>query len=109
MAYIGDNYRRGNGAARYSPTFSRGGLGANFSCEVFDNDPGVTMTITIEHKNSEDVAFLPLGTIASMGLGVNSTNLTGIKEEVRLAFVVNGAVPNDTVYANVLAPQWRPY
>jgi len=109
MAFIGDNYRRGNGNPRYSPTFPRGGLGALFACDVLDNDPGVTMTVGIEHKNHDDVAFLPLGSISTMVPGVNSVNLTGIKEEVRLAFTVNGANPEDTVYANVLAPAWRPY
>ena len=109
MAFIGDNYRRGNGAPRYSPTFSRGGLGAQFAAEVFDNDPGVTMSIAIQHKNHDDVLFVTLGTIATMATGVNSVNLTGIKEDVRFAFTVNGANPEDTVYANVLGPQWRPY
>jgi len=109
MAFIGDNYRRGNGNPRFSPTFSRGGLGALFACEVFDNDPGVTMSIAIQHKNHEDVLFTTLGTIAAMAVGVNPLSLTGIKEEVRLAFTVNGANPEDTVYANVLAPAWRPY
>lgn len=109
MAFIGDNYRRGNGAPRYSPTFLRGGLGAQFAAEVFDNDPGVTMSIAIQHKNHEDVLFTTLGTIAAMPAGVNSVNLTGIKEEVRLAFTINGANAEDSVYANVLAPAWRPY
>ena len=109
MAFIGDNYRRGNGSARFSPTFGRGGLGAQFACEVFDNDPGVTMSIAIQHKNHDDVNFTTLGSILAMAVGVNSVNLTGIKEEVRLAFTINGANPEDTVYANVLAPAWRPY
>lgn len=109
MAFIGDNYRRGNGNPRLGPTFPRGGLGAQFACEVFDNDPGVTMSIAIQHKNHDDVVFTTLGTIATMAVGVNSVNLTGIKEEVRFAFTVNGANPDDTVYANVLAPAWRPY
>ena len=109
MAFIGDNYRRGNGNPRYSPTFPRGGLGAQFACEVFDNDPGVTMTIAIQHKNIEDLTYTTLGSISTMAVGVNSVYLTGIKEEVRLAFTVNGANPEDTVYANILAPAWRPY
>ncbi len=109
MAFIGDNRRRGNGNPRYSPTFPRGGLGAQFAAEVFDNDPGVTMSIAIQRKNHDEVLFTTLGTIATTATGVSSVNLTGIKEEVRFAFTVNGANPEDTVYANVLSPQWRPY
>lgn len=111
MAFIGDNYRRGNGNPRYSPTFPRGGLGAQFACEVFDNDPGVTMTIAIQHKNIEDDVYdarLHQHNGGRCQLG-KPKFLTGIKEEVRLAFTVNGANPEDTVYANILAPAWRPY
>lgn len=61
--------------------------------EVFDNDPGVTLSMRIEHENVEDTAFVLLGTLGPMALGI----------------IVNGATPSDSVYANVLPPNWRPY
>lgn len=51
---IGQWYRRGSGLVQYSPSFPRGGQGLVQNVEVFDNDPGVTMTVFIEHKNTED-------------------------------------------------------
>ncbi len=77
--------------------------------EVLDNDPGVTMTVRIEHKNTEDTAFALLGILAAMPTGINTANLTGVKEEVRFGYVINGVNPEDSVYANVLPPNSRPY
>jgi len=106
---VGQYYRRNGGGIQYSPTFARGGLGIIVAAEVFDNDAGTTMSIRVEHKNSEDVTFTLLGTLAAMAVGVNQTSLTGVKEEVRYGFVINGANPEDSVYCNVLPPNWRPY
>jgi hypothetical protein len=105
---IGQWYRRGSGLVQFSPSFPRGGQGLIQNVEVFDNDPGVTMTLFIEHKNTEDTAFLPFGSIPAMGLGINPVSLSGAKEELRYGFLVNGAAPSDSVYANVLPPVWRP-
>lgn len=106
---VGQWYRRGSGGVQYGPTFPRGGLGIVPTAEVFDNDPGVTMSIRIEHKNKSDVSFALLGTLATMAVGVNTTSLTGVKEEVRYGIVINGTNPEDSVYANILPPNWRPY
>jgi len=80
---IGGHYRRNSGGAQYSPTFGRGGDAVLFSVEILDCDASTT--------------------------GVHTLEVPGIKEEVRLRFSVNGTDPSDTVYAVVLAPQWRPY
>jgi hypothetical protein len=72
---------------------------------------GVTFTITVEHKNSEDTAWTLLGSFAAItAIGVSPPlNVSGIKEELRFTYVVGGAAPTDAVYFNVPAPSWRPY
>jgi hypothetical protein len=107
--FVGTHYRRFAGAAQYSPTFGRGGNAALFSVEIFAVDAATSLTVTVEHKNMDDTTWTTLTTLATMTAGVNVSDVGGIKEQLRYAFVVNGATANLSVYANVLAPAWRPY
>ena len=109
MPIIGEYFRRFAGNPQYSPTFPRGGGAAVFAVEVFVVDAGVTLTVAIEHKNIEDIAFTNLATMSALTAGVNTQAATGIKEQLRLAYTVNGSAASDSVYANTLAPSWRPY
>jgi hypothetical protein len=94
----------------YSPTFGRGGMGAVFGCEVFQvGGTAPTLDIAIEHKNTEDVNFATLGSFTQfVAAGVDTKNLTGIKEQVRFKYTVGGS-DGDAVHFNMLAPAWRPY
>ena len=47
-------------------------------------------------------------TLATLTSGVNTVPATAIKEQIRFVFTVNGANAFQSVYANVLAPMWRP-
>jgi hypothetical protein len=105
---IGDYYRRFGGSAQYSGVFSRGGSGALFSIEILACDASTSFTVVIEHKNIEDTSWTTLATLAAMTSGVNTQTATGIKEQLRFAFAVNGSNAYDSVYANILAPAWRP-
>lgn len=106
---VGQYYRRFSGGSQYSPTFARGGMAAVFAVEIFAADASTTLTVTVEHKNVEDTSWTTLATLATMSSGVNTQTATAIKEQLRFAFVVNGTNAYDSVYANVLAPAWRPY
>jgi hypothetical protein len=106
---IGQYYRRNGGGAQFSPSFRRGGLAALFAVEIFVVDPSTTLTFAVEHKNISDTAWTTLVTMATLGAGVNTTTVGSIKEELRFSFVVNGTNAFDSVYANVLAPSWRPW
>ena len=106
---VGEYYRRFAGAAQYSPTFGRGGNAALFAVEIFAVDASTSHTVTVEHKNVEDTSWTTLTTLATLTTGVNVADVAAIKEQLRYAFVVNGASANLCVYANVLAPAWRPY
>jgi hypothetical protein len=106
---IGDYFRRFAGGTQYSPSFPRGGLSAVFGVEIFFVDASASLTVGIEHKNIEDTSYSLLGSLASLTSSVNMLPLSGIKELVRFAYTVNGSNAYDTVYANILAPMWRPY
>ena len=41
--------------------------------------------------------------------GVWKLDVSGLKEQIRLVITVGGTAVTNTVYANVLAPMWRPY
>lgn len=109
MPIIGEYFRRFSGITQYSPTFSRGGNAAVFNVEVFDVDSGVTITVTVQHKNVEDTSWAALVSLVNLTTGVTTGTASGIKELLRFAYVVNGSNPEDSVYANTLAPAWRPY
>lgn len=106
---VGGYYRRFGGNPQYSPTFGRGGLAAVFAVEIFAVDASTTLTVVVEHKNEDDTSWTTLTTLSTMSAGVNTQTATGIKEQLRYAITVNGMNGTDSVYANVLAPSWRPY
>ena len=109
--YIGILFMRLGGVSYYSPTFPRGGLAATFGIEVFAlTGTSPTLECVVEHKNSEDTAFTTAGSFSSMtAAGVTKLDVSTLKEEIRLNITVGGSANTNTVYANVLAPMWRPY
>ena len=106
---VGTYFRRFGGSAQYSPTFGRGGLAALFAVEILACDASTSLTVTVEHKNADETSFSTLATLATLTSGVNTVDAGGIKEQLRYAFVVNGSNAFNSVYADVLAPAWRPY
>lgn len=109
--YIGTLFMRLGGVSYYSPTFPRGGLSATFGIEVFAlTGTSPTLECAIEHKNIEDTSFTTAGNFSSMTTsGMAKLDVSSLKEEIRLNITVGGAANTNTVYANVLAPMWRPY
>jgi len=109
--YVGSLFIRGSGGDYNSPTFPRGGLSATFAIEVFMlNGSGPSLECAVEHKNSEDTAFTTAASFSSMSVAtVHKLDVSGLREEIRLVFSVGGSAATNMVYANVLAPIWRPY
>jgi hypothetical protein len=109
---IGDYIMKLTGATQYSPIFPRGGQGANFSVDVLDVPGGsAALTMTAEHKNSDDTGWAVVATFATItATGIASISASGIKEQLRFAYLVSGAgtTAATTFYINVLSPQWRP-
>jgi len=108
---IGETLLKMGGTAYYSPTFGRGGLSAVFSCEVLQVTGGSpTFDVTVEHKNIADLNFATLGSFTQFtAAGVDTKNLSGIKEQVRFKYLVGGTNSYDGVHFNMAAPAWRPY
>jgi hypothetical protein len=106
---IGDYFRKNGGGAQYGPTMPRGGESAVFGIEVFVVDVGASIDFAVEHKNIEDTTWANLVTLAGLGAGVSTATAAGIKEQIRFVFTVNGTFVYSSVYANLLAPMWRPY
>jgi hypothetical protein len=106
---IGDYFRKFAGGPQYGPTMPRGGEAAVFGIEIFAVDAASSIDFSVEHKNIEDTSWTNLVTMATLTSGVNTATATAIKEQIRFVFVVNGGNAWASVYANVLAPMWRPY
>ena len=102
---------KGTGATKYSPTFPRGGLAANFEVEVLDLIGSPTdLVAVVEHKNIEDTTFAVAGPFAVIGsINVFNINVTGLKEQVRYAFTPAATNPWEGFYILLPAPAWRPY
>jgi len=106
---VGDYFRRNGGGAQYGPTMPRGGDAVVFGVEILAADASTSLDMVVEHKNVEDTSWTTLVTMSAMTSGVNTATASGVKEQFRFAFTVNGSNPWNSVYANVLAPMWRPY
>jgi hypothetical protein len=109
--YIGTLLMRLGGVPYPSPTFPRGGLAGTFGIEVFAlTGTSPTLECTVEHKNAEDTSFTTAATFSSMSSAdIYYVEASALKEEIRLVITVGGSANTNTVYANVLTPQWRPY
>jgi hypothetical protein len=107
---IGEYFMRfGANVYQYSPVFPRGAEAAVFAVEVYALTPLTALNVEVQYKNAEDTTWTTHGSgINANAVGVFTLQVTGIKEEFRLRYSVSGSNDTDTVYANVLAPQWRP-
>ena len=107
---IGKYFMRfGANVYQYSPVIPRGAESAVFSVEVLALISGAALEVAVQYKNAEDTAWTTYASVISANaVGVFTLEVTRIKEEVRLRYSVSGTNDTDTVYANVLAPQWRP-
>jgi hypothetical protein len=109
---VGTTIFKLDGNPYFSPEFGRGGLAATFAADVSQVTVGlVGLTITVEHRNSEDTSFGSLGSFPVIsGLGPQSVDLTGCKEIVRFVYTFD---PTDAATAAVhllmQPPSWRPY
>lgn len=105
---IGFTIHKGDGSDIFSPPFPRGGQDVNASIEVLRVD-GLTLTVTLQHKNLEDTTWATLVGFAAMTTtGVKSANATGCKEMLRYKYAPSGSNAYDSIDINCLAPQWRP-
>jgi len=108
--YIGDLFLRFSGVTYFTPTMPRGGLRGTWLFQLLDLT-GTGVVVTVEHKNEEDTSFLPLASTILTVIGSTPIRIdaSGVKEQWRISYVVNGAASTDAAYANTLSPSWAAY
>ena len=108
---VGTSFFKMDGNPYYGPEFRRGGLAATFAVDVTHLVGSPTVTISVEHRNSEDTTFTSVGTFSSItSVGSASVDLSGIKEILRFSYVFDGADDaTDGVHLVMMPPSWRPY
>ena len=85
-----------------------GGLGAG-SLALGGRAERSKNPLAFKHNNAEDTSWTTLATLATMTTGVNTQTASAIREELRYAITAQGSNAWQSVYANILAPAWRPY
>jgi len=108
---VGTTVFKMDGNSYYSPEFPRGGLAGTFVVDVTQLVGAPTITITVEHRNSEDAVFSTLGVFDDItAVGPESKDMTGLLEIVRFRYdFAAGDDATDGVHFLMMAPSWRPY
>lgn len=100
-----------NSTTAYSPWMPRRGDSATFFCEVIGQSSS-KITITVQHKAVDDLdsAAANLGNFVMTSTGISSLRVSGIKELVRLQYLVAppGAFVDGWTHFRGLAPAWEP-
>ena len=97
------------GNSFYSPSFGRGGEAALFSAEVLGKIGSASLSIDIEHKNTEDTTWASAGAFTAItGTGVYTRDISSLKEEIRVKFTLTGT-DGDAMNLLMPEPAWRPY
>lgn len=93
----------------FSPEFGRGGMRAICSARATHVAGSGTLTITVQHKNSDDTAFADLAAFSVFSAtGTDQLEITGMKEILRFKFEVGGPGATSAVAFMMTAPQWFP-
>jgi hypothetical protein len=98
-------------SATYTAPFRRRGLAALFTAEVTQVAGSLTLTLRVDHKNSDESTWAAAGTFSSISAeGVYTQDITGIKEQVRIAATLSGGSQGDFVELIFRSEgiSWRP-
>ncbi len=108
---VGTSIFKMDGTAYLSPDFGRGGLAAAFAVDVTQVVGTPSVTITVQHRNSEDTTYTDLGSFTAItAAGLYPLDLTGIKEIARFEYEFDaGDASTDGIHFLMQAPSWRPY
>jgi hypothetical protein len=93
----------------FTPWFYREADNAVFTYEIIGNPSTLTFTVTVEHKNTEDigdggnlsVSWSP----ASNAAGFHTATASGLKEMIRFKLTVSGSGTDGVLY-RFLEPTW---
>jgi len=94
----------------YTPIIARGGAAALFSVDVTHIAGTPTLNIDVEHKNVEDTSWTTAGSFSSItAVGVESKDVTGLKEQIRLAFTFSAGSAGNFFVVVIAPPAFRLY
>ena len=107
---LGTTIFKMGGEDYYSPPFGRGGNAAMFSMDVTHVTATPSVTVTVEHKNTDDTAWTGAGGFAAItGVGVSTKDLSGLKQQIRFKFAFDAGDAADAgIHFMMPAPAWRP-
>lgn len=100
LVMAGDSY--------WGPPMGRVTLNARFGVQVSNVvGGGVSLSIYIEHRNSEDTAWTTAGTFTAItALGSYALVINGLKEWVRYCYKFTAGSSSDGMYVYSSMPQW---
>ena len=94
----------------YTPAFPSGGDAAVFSIDATNKGGSPTMAVKVEHWNDVASAWEVAGTFSNItATGVSTLNVSGLKENIRLAFTFSAGSAGDFFHVVIAEPAWRPY
>jgi len=94
----------------YSTPTPRGGNAGIFVVDVLELMSSASLTVTIEHKNSEDTTWAAAVSFSAISAaGVYSQLVPGLREYVRWAFALGAGVAAGDMYRIQKAVSWLPY
>jgi hypothetical protein len=108
---VGTTLFKMDGNAFFSPEFPRGGLAATFSLDITNLVGSPSVTITIQHRNSDDTSFSDAGDFGALStLGAHTKDQGSLKEILRFKYEFDaGDAATDGIHFLMQAPSWRPY
>lgn len=100
----------GSTAKYYSPPFPRRGEAATFNVDALLVAGTPTLVIDVEHRNLADTSWVVAGTFPNItAAGVETVDVSGLKELVRLSYRFSAGVLGNFVHLTVQTPAWRLY
>ena len=108
---VGTTLFKMDGNPYYSPQFPRGGLAARFAADVTQVVGTPSVTISVEHRNSEDTTWTAFGAFpVSTSVLPLTVDLAGCMEIMRFKYEFDvGDAATAGIHFLMQAPSWRPY
>jgi len=108
---LGTTIFKMDGNPYYSAPFARRGLTGVFAVSVGNVVGNPTVTITVQHRNSDDITWGDAGVFDPItSTGIKTFQVDGLKQVIRLKFTfAAGDDATDGVHFLMMRPSWRTY
>ena len=109
--FVGTTIFKMDGNDYRTPEFPQGGQAATFAVDVLNLVGSPTLTITVEHRATDNPTWSTAGTFSNITApGVATKDVTDLNELIRLtvAFAA-GDDATDGAHLLIMPPSWRPF